>query len=195
MSEFAVMGLTLLAVVMCWSVGAHNRLVQLRTAMRASFAPLAAHLQERQALIYSLAQVALERHGCNADRVQTAQAASLQAAAALGLASPHPGSPGVMTSLALAEHVLDDAWARLVTKISSPEPWGPEPQPLTTITANLAFTRQLFNTAVSRYNQAVQQFPTCLLSRLWGLSPVLGLPDARAEQSKVPLEPASILQA
>jgi LemA protein len=182
MPQIWVVVLTLAAIVLCWVVGAHNRMVQLRSAMRASFAPLATHLQERQALMHRLAQAVLERCACDAAIVQTAQAASSQAAAALTLASPHPGSPGPMTTLALAEHVLDDAWARLRTQLSSPETWDNALQPLATLSANLAFTRQLYNTAVTSYNQAVQQTPTWLLSWLLGFGLAQGLPDAALGQ-------------
>jgi LemA protein len=163
----------LLAILACWALGAYNRLVQLRQAVGTSFQAVAEQLQARHALIHQLAQAAsqfTEPH-----LVEATQAAAQQAGIALDWASKHPGNPATMTSLALAEQVLDASLARLV-EAAAQSPL--DHSPLQATHAKLAFTKNLFNTSVSQYNLAVRQPPANLLCKWCGFQTAAVLPEA-----------------
>lgn len=157
------------AVLVFWMVGAYNRIVRLRSAVVAAFVPVDARLRERQEL--------LDRHidlldsmlaSAAGPRLEALRAAFRQADAAREHASTRPGAPGATTSLRVAEEILADARSRL------PPPAAPGSD-LPALQARLgeaegaaAFARREFNTAVAAYNDAVGQFPTIIVARIFG---------------------------
>lgn len=105
------------AVLLFWVVGAHNRLVRLRGAIAAAFAPVDAEFASRQALLRQLA----DRAGTvDASALPDAlRAACAQAEAAHARVRSHPGSAAAMTSFRLAEEILADTRARLLAEAGS----------------------------------------------------------------------------
>ncbi len=157
------------AVLVFWVVGAYNRIVRLRSAVVAAFVPVDARLCERQALLDRLiALLDSVLASAAAARLEALRAAFRQADAARVHASARPGAPGATTSLRVAEDILADARSRL------PPPAAPASE-LPALQAQLAeadraatFARREFNTAVAFYNDAVRQFPTIIVARLFG---------------------------
>ena len=83
-------------------------------------------------------------------------------------ARTHPGAPGAITSLRLADAILAEARARLpVQSAPGSELAGLNAQ-LQANDATLAFARRQFDDAVIEYNRAIRQFPTVLLVGLFG---------------------------
>jgi LemA protein len=178
MSNQIIFVLILLAIVVFWTVGAYNRLVRLRNAIATAFTQVDVQLGQRHEAVRRLSALVGAEAGPPVDRGML-EAACQQAGAALELARRHPGDARPITSLALAEQVLDESLERM--------PAGPHPDSLlagldelASLTSQVGFARQQFNAAVLAYNQAVQQAPTHLLSRVFGFGLTAELPDAPA---------------
>lgn len=170
------------AVLLFWGVGAYNRLMSLRNAMRTAFGQLDAQVRRRHDLIPHLAEAARTAPGTDTEVLDAAVAARHQAHAALDLARAHPGAPGPMVSLAMAEQVLEDACRRLQQAIDRQPALRSEPavqavrDDLLGAEGRLGFARQMFNDTVTAYNTAAQEFPTRVLSSLFGFREAALLP-------------------
>ena len=167
------------ALLIFWMLGAYNRLVALRNAISGAWAQVDEPLQRRAQAIAPLVdglREALPGEQGALDALLAAQA-TLQRAADAMRAAPAQGARAA--ALAAAEAALAAAQARLLALLE-PHPAVADAQalPLAALqdaTRRLAFARQLFNDAVQAYNDAVQQLPTRLLSRLFGFVAAGGL--------------------
>lgn len=168
------------ALFVFWFVGAHNRMMRLRTAALQAFTALDA------ALVRQLDFVHLHSQGERPTPWDVSAGASLQAAAVqlatlLGATRPRPLDPVGMAAMGTAMHVLLAAWVQLHPDavsfdsegtLSRPAPlqsadepaaesaplaW-PEPSAATEI------ARSRFNQAVGQYNAAIAQFPALLVA-------------------------------
>jgi LemA protein len=165
------------ALLVFWTLGAHNRLVALRNAIIAAWARVDEALRRRadalQPLLAQL-QATLPEERPTFEAVAAAQARLQAAADAL---RPRPADAARAAALAAAEAELSAAVTRLQALLEphAAAPGAPERAVQTAALADaaqrLAFARQLFNDAVRRHNDAAQQFPTRLLSRLFGFGP------------------------
>ena len=165
----------LAAVLAFWMVGAYNRLVGLRSAILAArlrmdealllrgatLAPLVSALREPLAAEQGALDALLVAHG-QADGASAslrATAVAAPAAAADWVKSEAALASAASRVLALLEQNLelrmDEAVAALVSTWIESQ-------------AQLGFARQLFDAAALAYNEALAQFPTRLLARLFG---------------------------
>jgi len=158
-------------VLVCWMVGAYNRMLGLRNVLVARFAAVDALCLSRHGLIerqIGLLATAIAGAG---PRLDALHAASRQADAARAHAQPRPAAANAVTSLRVAEEILADARARLpVQTMAAAELPGINAE-LAQGDARLDFARREFNAAVADYNAAVGQFPTLLVARLFGFRP------------------------
>lgn len=174
----------LAALLLFWFVGAHNRLVRLRSAAVQSYGALDVLIVRQIDYVQSLAA----QHKADADSTWPAadlaslQAANAQLQAVLTATRPRPLEPPAMAALGTALHVMLGAWERLHPEtviafasdgtLSRPAPlqsgrlsavesaplgW-PEP------TALIEIARAQFNQAVAHYNVSISQFPAVLLA-------------------------------
>jgi len=155
------------AVLLFWTVGAYNRLVGLRTALRQGFAAVDEQFRRRQALLQQLIDALAAGPPELAPRLDALRAACAQAEAACGRARVRPGTVGTITSLRLAESILGEARRRL--------PAGQLTASVPALQAELAagdttfaFACEQFNAQVEAYNRARRQFPTWLIAGLFG---------------------------
>lgn len=168
------------AVLVFWGVGAHNRLVRLRQAIVAAFAPVEEQFRQRNALLQQQldALAAPDAAAAEADPATAAEAllaplraACTQAAHACEHARGRPGAAGAITSLRLAEEILTEARARVAPLAQA----GSVPAALNAEIAAadgmLGFARRKFNDTVDEYNAAVRQFPTVLIAGLFRFRP------------------------
>ena len=188
----------LVALLLFWFVGAHNRLVRLRSAAVQAYGVLDALIVRQIEYVQTQAALRLARDDVEA----TAEAGSLQAAnaqllAVLDATRARPLEPPAIAALGTALHVMLAGWARLhpdaviafaadgtlsrpaplqhtPTSPASPDaltPLGwPEP------TALIEIARAQFNHAVAQYNAGIGQFPAVLLAwvfRWRGAAPLL----------------------
>jgi LemA protein len=162
------------ALLVFWALGAHNRLVALRNAIIAAWAQVDEPLKRRAAalaaLVAGLREHLPEESGA-LDAALAAQAQLQSAAAALGA---RPALAPRAAALATAESALAAALSRLLAlleqrrELAAADDLAPHLSALRDAGQRLVFARQLFNDAVSSYNDAAQQFPTRLLARLFG---------------------------
>lgn len=158
-------------------VGAYNRLVRLRGAIGAAFAQLDAQLERRARelpLLLGALREPLPAERATFDAVDTAQAA-VQAAAQSLRGAPVRRDAAAVLSTAVAQ--LDSALTRLLSLLDQ----HAELRGLPVVAASLrelhdadlrfAFARQLYNDAVAAYNEAARQFPTRILTRVYGFGP------------------------
>lgn len=182
MSSPGIGTLAVAAVLLFWAVGAYNRLMSLRNGMRTAFSQLEVQLRRRHDLVTRLADAVRDDGGIDAAVREAAAAARQQAQAALDLACTHPGSPGPMVSLAMAEQVLEDTCRRLRDAIDERPALRLAPDvasqrdDLLGAEGRLGFARQMFNDAALGYNEAARQFPTRVLSSLFGFREAALLP-------------------
>lgn len=175
MSGTRIALLSAAAVLVFWMVGAYNRLVALRSAIGAAWAQVDQQLQRRHAFLQQLVS-GLRPHLVNdASALAALEGALLQVQAAAERVRARPVAAPLVAVLVKAEDVLAMAQARVVALLEhhpalrddSPE----VAQPLAALhelESRLTFARQLFNEAAQSYNDAARQFPTRLLTRLYG---------------------------
>jgi LemA protein len=164
------------ALLVFWMLGAHNRLVALRNAIIAAWAQVDEPLQRRAAAIVSLVdglRVHLHDEQGALDAVMAAQAQQQAAADAM---RARPALAPRAAALAAAESALAAALSRLLAlldqhpALASDAALAPHAAALQDAAQRIAFARQLFNDAVAAYNEAVRQWPTRIVSRLFGFT-------------------------
>jgi LemA protein len=141
-------------------LGAYNRLVALRGAIVAAWAQLDAVLQQRAVVNAQLA----------AQQPAFALPAPLQQLQqAVDALRQRPASAERATALAAAEAAWQMVLAERIDTLATAAPDAVAE--LHELQPRLAFARQLYNDAVAAYNDAAAQFPTRLLTRLFGFGP------------------------
>jgi LemA protein len=174
MTLWGWVGVGVAALLFFWGVGAYNRLMSLRNAIGEAFVQLDAHLKDRgEACDKLLAAVAprLPSEQATFDALASAQAESKAAAQA---SRAKPWAPAPVGSLAVASALHAAALTRLMSLLDHQAELRSETEvdalvsELKLIERQRAFARQVFNQAVSQYNEALQQFPTRVLANLYG---------------------------
>jgi len=158
-----------------WMVGAYNRLVALRSAIGSAWAQLDEPLQRRRDALQALVEALRPPLAEDGAALDALQGATLQVQAAAEALRARPVAAPLAAALVTAEEVLSTALARVVALLEhhpqlrddTPEVAQPL-QALKELEPRLAFARQLFNDAAQAYNAAARQFPTRLLTRLYG---------------------------
>jgi len=162
------------ALLVFWMLGAHNRLVALRNDILAAWAQVDEPLQRRAAALAPLVaalRIHLPDEQGALDAVLAAQQQLQTAAAALRM---RPAAAPRAAALAGAEAALSPALSRLLalleqrSDLAGADDLALPVAALRDAAQRLDFARQLFNDAVHRYNEAAHQFPTRLLSSLFG---------------------------
>lgn len=174
-----------LAVLVCWLVGAYNRLVRLRAQANAAFATVDVELERQLDLARSCLPVSspqtvpMPLHAEPASIWDAIAGATVQLQACLADARAKPLDPCRMASLVAARDVLTQAWAR-AERDDAHDLAGPRlPASLSAqwlqAQAQVHATGDQFDTAVARYNEAIAQFPASLVARLFGFTRAAGL--------------------
>ena len=159
------------AVVAFWIVGAYNRMVRLRTALVERFAQVDARHRQRHALLEKQVEMLAGALVSAAPRLDALRAACRQADAAREHARARPGVASAVTSLRVADEILADARARLPVQVIPGVDLPGLNSELAGLDTALSFARREFNAAVAAYNDAIGQFPTLLLARLFSFRP------------------------
>jgi LemA protein len=105
------------------------------------------------------------------ERLETLRAACLQTDMARAHAKAHPGAPGAITSLRLADDILAEARARLPVQAIGGVDMSALNAELGAADTALAFARRQFNETVLAYNHAIRQIPTRLIAAIFGFAP------------------------
>jgi LemA protein len=162
------------AVLVFWMVGAYNRLVRLRNGIGTAWAQIDGQLQRRAQALPALLGALHDPMAAERPTLESVDAAQQQVQAAADALRAAPVRADVAAGLAGALAQLDSTLARLLALLDQQPDWREEPavasglRELHDVDLRLAFARQLFNEAVQTYNAAARQFPTRLLTRLYG---------------------------
>jgi LemA protein len=165
-TEATVAGIA--AVVVFWIVGAYNRMVRLRSDLVARFATVDDRYKQRHALLERQLELLSAALASAAPRLDALRAACRQADVAREHAQVRPGAASAVTSLRVAEEILTDARSRVPVQSVAGADLPDLNARLATSDTALGFARGEFNAAVALYNEAVRQFPTVLVARLFG---------------------------
>ena len=173
---FLVGGLVLVVIVGLLCIGIYNSLVSLRNRYENAFAQIDVQLKRRYDLIPNLVETAkgyMKHERETLEAVITARNAAYKAGEA---AAAHPGQPQAMQGLMSAESQLGGAMGRLFALAESyPDLKANQnmlslQEELSSTENKVAFSRQAFNDAVTRYNTRREQFPAVLLAGMLGFA-------------------------
>ena len=164
-------------VLVCWAVGAYNRLIRLKNAVGKAYAPVDAHLRQRQELIASV----LELEQLDAE-VRSELGRALRAVrAATDQARQHPSGGTQARALQQAEQRLDGQLAQLWASPLTQQVVLTDPL-LQQVMWDLSHMENRFdvmaepyNEAVVAFNAAAKEFPAWLIARLAALNTLPGL--------------------
>jgi LemA protein len=177
MSTPLLVALAIAAVAFFWMLGAHNRLVGLRSAIIAAWGRVQDTLEQRSAaltpLVAALREPLAAEHGA-LDALLAAQAEAQRTAAVLQ-AGPMQAAPA--QAWVAAESALAAAASRVTALLEqdlalrSQDAVATPAAALREAQSRLTFARQAFNEAAAVYNDALAQFPTRLLMRVFRFAP------------------------
>ena len=163
-----------LGVLMFWGVGAYNRLVRLRNAIGNAFAQIDVQLKRRYDLIPNLVETAKKYIAHERETLEAVIAARNQARTAADHVRAKPTNAESVGAFVVAEQALGGSLSRLMAVVENyPELKADDTlrelsEELTSTENKIAFARQAFNDSALDYNNAAQQFPTTLISGLFG---------------------------
>ncbi|NRF66203.1 LemA family protein [Aquincola sp. S2] len=166
-------GWVLLGLSFFWMLGAHNRVVALRTAIISAWSQVDGVLQARLQALAALRAAVEPRLAAEQAALDAVAAAHAQLAQAAEAMRPRPTDEDGPAALARAEAALAPALVRLSALIEQHADWRHEEavarpqQVLQELAPRWQFARQMFNDAAAAYNAAIEQFPTRLLKRLF----------------------------
>ena len=169
-------GLAALALV-CWALGAYNRLVRLRVAVREAFVPVHDALNEAAQWLQALVAAQPEA----GDLWTSAGAAAQQLQTALAPVKREPLDAKAVAALNTAHGVFAQAIQRLpdgeAVSMNKQENTGGSPVILVPVVEKtqkhmaVDVAVQAFNTQVQAHNAAVHTFPAQLLAWFLGFAP------------------------
>jgi LemA protein len=165
--------LTGASVLVFWMLGAYNRLVELRNAIGSAWKQVDDALRRRAEAIATVAAPLRANADADVTRaldvLRDAEARLRAAADALGARPVRASAAGALAAAEAAVEsalavVLRTAEGEAVADEAAAQAW----RAIVDSGARLAFARQLFNERSATYNAAARQFPTRLLTRLYG---------------------------
>jgi LemA protein len=180
MTQSAVLTWVFGLLLVFWSLGAYNRLTRLRSLIVSAFALMAEQLHQRDAVAARLAgQFAV--HDLDAPAQEAEQAAREQARLAREAARLRLHDSAAVAALGSAQQVHTSSLRRLSSLVETqPTLYADELfhqlcDELSSAEGASGLARTQYNQCVQTYNQAIAQFPTLLLAKLFGFAPAASL--------------------
>lgn len=169
-----VIVLVVIAALVFYVIGIYNQLVTLRNRFDNAFSQIAVQLKRRYDLIPNLVETAKAYIAHERETLEAVVKARNLAMQGLQAASANPGNPAAIAELANAEGLLGTAMSRLnlvveaYPDLKASQNMMQVSEELTSTENKIAFARQAFNDAVTRYNTYKQTFPPVLFAGLFG---------------------------
>lgn len=166
--------LLVVIVVALMAIGIYNSLVQLRNRFQNAFAQIDVQLKRRYDLIPNLVETAKGYMTHERETLEAVTQARNLAQAAGQRAAQNPGDPAAMNGLNNAESQLTGALGRLLAvaeaypDLKANQNMMALQEELTSTENKVAFARQAYNDAVTRYNTRREQFPAVLFAGTLG---------------------------
>lgn len=171
-----VLGVVVVAVM---AIGIYNSLVQLRNRFQNAFAQIDVQLKRRYDLIPNLVETAKGYMSHERETLEAVTQARNLAQQAGQRAAQNPGDPAAMNGLNSAESQLTGALGRLLAvseaypDLKANQNMMALQEELTSTENKVAFARQAYNDAVTKYNTRREQFPAVLFSGALGFDEAL----------------------
>lgn len=177
--------LLLLAVLLFWLLGAHNRLMRLRQAARTAFLPLVGQLRQRHAVAHALAEASRQLPGLDGGLADALVAAARSASELSDQAQSRPLKGQALQQLGDGEAELGEQLDRLTLALQDLTS-GEGPMPAVSellrqrdaLQPQIAVSREVYHRAVQAYNEALAVFPTTLAAALLRFQSMPELPLA-----------------
>jgi len=173
-SGWGLLGAIVLALV--WTTVLHHRLRMRHNRVENAYAQIDVQLQRRYDLIPNLVDVAHIYMPHEAATLEAVLRAHTHAIGAADTARRHPGQPGAMGALAMAEQALGSQMAQF-RRLAEACPVllaNARMQALQEAIAStenrIALARQAYNDQVQAYNDQAARFPDLLIARLMGFA-------------------------
>ena len=173
MTSFLVF-LAILAAIVFWGIGIYNRLVNERNRVKNAFAQIDVQLTRRYDLIPNLVEAVKGYMKHERETLEAVIRARNAAASSLDAAKADPANAEAIKELGQSEGALASALGRLFAlseaypDLKANENMMQLSEELTSTENKVAFARQAFNDAVTRYNTYRQTFPPVIFAGMFG---------------------------
>ncbi|MBB6431236.1 LemA family protein [Algisphaera agarilytica] len=157
-------------------IGMYNKLVSFRERSKNAFAQIDVQLERRYDLIPNLVETAKGYMAHEKETLESVMAARASATQARVHVGGDPSNMAAMGELASAEGALTGALGRLMAvaeaypDLKANQNMMQLTEELTATENKVAFARQGYNDAATRYNEYKQQFPPVLIANIFGFS-------------------------
>jgi LemA protein len=182
--------LVLLALAGFFLISQYNRLVSLRNRFTNAFSQIDVQLKRRYDLIPNLVEVAKGYMKHERETLEAVIEARNEASRAESRASADPSDAAAVRELAGAERALTGTLGRFFAlseaypDLKANRNMERLQEELASTENKVAFARQSYNDAVTRYNTAREVFPTVLIANMFGFEEApLFLVDAEEERA------------
>jgi LemA protein len=182
--------LVLLALAAFFLISQYNRLVSLRNRFTNAFSQIDVQLKRRYDLIPNLVEVAKGYMKHERETLEAVIEARNEASRAESRASADPSDAAAVRELAGAERALTGTLGRFFAlseaypDLKANRNMERLQEELASTENKIAFARQSYNDAVTRYNTAREVFPTVLIANMFGFEEApLFLVDAEEERA------------
>lgn len=177
MNLLIVVGIIFLVVIggmVMFCVGIYNKLVKLRNRFKNAFSQIDVQLKRRYDLIPNLVETAKSFMEHERETLESVIEARNKAKQASDKAAQNPDDPEAMKELVGAEEALSGSLGNLFAlredypDLKSDSTMQNLMEELTSTENRIAFARQAFNDAVTKYNTAREKFPAVMLAGAMG---------------------------
>lgn len=166
------------ALIGFWIVGAHNRLVRLRSAVHSTFGALDAQIRQRHELFVRWITEVRKLFDDSPQQIDAVATVAGQLVLASEATLKRASSRSAIAAMREAELGLAAARSQLLAELpahmNQPSLHSDSAELLSlgdqilAVESTLSFARQQFNAAVDEYNRALGEFPTTLITPLLG---------------------------
>lgn len=173
----AAVGWVVLAVLLLaalWGVSIYNGLRSLRNRVENAYAQIDVQLKRRYDLIPNLVEVARAYMAHEAATLEAVIRARSQAQGAAETARMHPGQPGAMGALAMAEQTLNGQigqfrlLAEAYPQLQADARMQQLSEEIASTENRIGFARQAYNDQVLDYNDRASRIPDVIVARTTG---------------------------
>jgi LemA protein len=167
---FLIVVLALGVILVVWAISIYNRLVQQRNQYENAYAQIDVQLKRRHDLIPNLVETAKGYMKHERETLEAVIQARNQAVSASQRAAQSPGDPSAMHQLSGAEGALTGVLGRLFALAEAYPDLKANTnmlqlqEELASTENRIAFSRQAFNDAVTRYNNSREVFPAVIVA-------------------------------
>ncbi len=186
----------LIFIIAAFAAKIYNELIKLQNRYENAFAQIDVQLTRRHDLIPNLIETAKGYMKHEKETLEAVVQARNLAVSASASAARNPGDPNAMKELAAAEGQLNGALGRLLMVAEDyPDLKANQnmlllQEELTATENKVAYARQGYNDAATRYNTQRESFPTVLLAGFLGFeeAELLAAPAEKREAPQVSFE-------